>query len=348
MTIRAHGRQFMADITIKGQRYRPLFDTAQAAEAWELEARAANLKGLPIPGFEAGNQRHEAAGSGGIKTLGALIDHVEKTQWANAKGRKELVGCAWRFAKWAGPDLPPSAVLTSAKVDEYVAHLIGTQRSGATVNRRLSAVSVLAKTAKKLRLIPELPEIEQQREGQGRIRFFTREEEDAVLNLLRHWGQDQWAHLFGFLVDTGARLGEAEKVTWADLQNGRLVTFWDTKSGRSRTIPMTVRARAAVEAARALQPLSKGPFAGLSRPALRGIWDRLRATLPFMGEETVIHTWRHTCASRLVQAGWDIRRVKEWMGHESINTTMRYAHLAPADLEAMVGALEPKLRVVAA
>ena len=45
-----------------------------------------------------------------------------------------------------------------------------------------------------------------------------------------------------------------------------------------------------------------------------------------------LHTYWHTCASRLVQGGVDIRRIRDWMGHTTIQTTMIYAHLAPTDL----------------
>lgn len=41
------------------------------------------------------------------------------------------------------------------------------------------------------------------------------------------------------------------------------------------------------------------------------------------------HLLRHTFASRLVQAGVPLRTVAGWMGHTTIQTTMRYAHLAP-------------------
>ena len=51
-------------------------------------------------------------------------------------------------------------------------------------------------------------------------------------------------------------------------------------------------------------------------------------------------TLRHTCASRLVQAGVGLPVVKEWLGHKTNSLTMRYAHLAPKNLLDMVHVLE--------
>ena len=51
------------------------------------------------------------------------------------------------------------------------------------------------------------------------------------------------------------------------------------------------------------------------------------------------HDIRHTFASRLVMAGVDIYTVNELMGHAVISVTQRYAHLAPARLQAAVDTL---------
>jgi len=56
--------------------------------------------------------------------------------------------------------------------------------------------------------------------------------------------------------------------------------------------------------------------------------------------EFCIHALRHTCASRLVNAGVDLYVVKELLGHSSIQITERYAHLNPVKLVQAMEVLE--------
>lgn len=74
---------------------------------------------------------------------------------------------------------------------------------------------------------------------------------------------------------------------------------------------------------------------------MRYVWDRARSHLGFINDEHFVpYIRRHTCASRLVQRGVPINVVKEWLGHKSIQMTMRYAHLAPNNLKAAADALD--------
>jgi integrase len=53
------------------------------------------------------------------------------------------------------------------------------------------------------------------------------------------------------------------------------------------------------------------------------------ATRAGLNEETFnLKTFRSTYATRMLRAGFDVRTVQHWMGHKSLETTMRY--LAPA------------------
>jgi site-specific recombinase XerD len=39
------------------------------------------------------------------------------------------------------------------------------------------------------------------------------------------------------------------------------------------------------------------------------------------------HTWRHTAAVHLLEAGVDVNVIRGWLGHVSLNTTNRYAEI---------------------
>ncbi|HDZ01945.1 MAG TPA: hypothetical protein ENH52_10875 [Nitrospirae bacterium] len=52
------------------------------------------------------------------------------------------------------------------------------------------------------------------------------------------------------------------------------------------------------------------------------------------------HDMRHTFATRLVQNGVDLYKVKELLGHKTIAMTMRYAHHYPESLRSSVEILD--------
>ncbi len=62
----------------------------------------------------------------------------------------------------------------------------------------------------------------------------------------------------------------------------------------------------------------------------RFLYYRRLARLP---EGITFHNLRHTYASWLVIAGVDLYRVKKLLGHKSIESTMRYSHLAPHNIK---------------
>lgn len=224
------------------------------------------------------------------------------------------------------------------KLDYLVGCLRDRGNSNATINRKFAALSKLLKKAHKMGELRSLPEIKRLKERAGRIRFLEQEEEIALFQAIRSRSEDYY-RLAIFLVDTGARLGEAIGLRWNDIDGSR-VTFWITKSGRSRTIPLTNRVQGMLRAAR---PARGGPFLHIKQHQFRIVWHAAREECGLGDDADVVpHILRHTCASRLVRGGIDLRRVQTWLGHQTLQMTMRYAHLATRDLDACLPVLEQR------
>ena len=199
-------------------------------------------------------------------------------------------------------------------LDDLIGKLRERGNSNATINRKMAALSKLLRKAYKMGDIHSLPEFRRQKERAGRIRFLEYGEEDRLFAAIKARCEDSY-RLCTFLVDTGCRLGEALGLIWNDIQ-GHRVSFWITKSGRSRTIPLTLRAEEALRVDPAV--VRKGPFAMLSAVRFRTIWNEAKAEVGLGSDDQVVpHILRHTCASRLVQGGIDIRRVQMWLGHQN-------------------------------
>lgn len=191
----------------------------------------------------------------------------------------------------------------------------------ATINRYLAIISKACTEAVRRGKIGRRPEFPYRKESKGKLRWITKVEEAELMEACdKLWNREDANHmiaLINVLVDTGCRLTEVLKT--AKLSGLTQITLHDTKNGQSRSIPLTERAQVF---------LPKLP--NWTAMQAIGRFSRLRdfCDMP----DVTLHTLRHTCASRLVQAGMDLYRVKEWLGHSSITVTQRYSHLSPTHL----------------
>ena len=76
----------------------------------------------------------------------------------------------------------------------------------------------------------------------------------------------------------------------------------------------------------------------LTRNSIKwAFWRHTRAAgLP----EIRFHDLRHSFASQLVSAGRPLREVQELLGHQSMQVTLRYAHLAPERMRDAIDVLD--------
>ena len=178
--------------------------------------------------------------------------------------------------------------------------------------------------------------------SKGRVRFVSDLEENQMLDWYDRTGRESFADLVKFYIDTGFRKSEAFRLRFNDLdfKTGR-ITVWESKTNNPRTVKMTNRVRGVLERlSRYTNEYDAVVFRHVSERKFYRAWLEMREAIG-LGEDKqfVIHTLRHTCATRLLGSGVDIRTVMQWMGHSSIEQTQRYAHFIPSKLDDAADAL---------
>lgn len=276
-------------------------------------------------------------------TLGEAVAATIEDVWSQGRSLQAASLNAAAAKKFFGASTTLDRI-TAERLQEWVKELRKLGNSNATINRKLACVSRVMTHAKDMgRLVGDKPKVKRQREGLGRIRWITAEEETAIFQLLTQWGKQDAHDLVAVGLDMGMRPGRSELMRFTardvNLQTG-MVSIWQNKTDHPRSVPMTTRARAVIERRSKVHP--SGPLFPYDKEWLRYTWDRVKTTLGLAEDEEFIpYAMRHTFASRLVQRGCHINVLKQLMGHKSIQTTMRYAHLAPHNLAGAVALLEP-------
>lgn len=338
MAIRQKGTKWQVDVTVRGQRApRVSCDTKPEAQRVEAEFRSKLLAGVN-PAMLAPTAEGVTAPSG---TLMELVNATHRSRWANSKGESTAVMNASAWANELGDEFPV-ADLSPAVVSEVCDEWAKRGNKPSTINRKLAALSMMLKVAEERGMIEKVFRLPRRKEYEGRLRWFSEQEAESLIGCA---GYDPMLEaVFIIALETGMRLGEILSLTRKDVDyETGLIMLGSTKGNKRRSIPMTQRARNAMYRLTKRKGVGFGPMVPgyiNSRHISRVIaaWKRQQG-LP-EDDEACFHTFRHTTCSRLVQRGVPINVVMRFMGHTVIETTMRYAHLAPDSLEQAKAALE--------
>lgn len=267
------------------------------------------------------------------------VDMCYEARWKHCKDAKRAYGRAMNLAKLVGDR--QLGEITEYVVADIVLELERRNVTSSTVNRFFAALKTLLRHHKQ-----PWDFIKLRKERKGRIRTISREEEQVILSLLREtnhskrrWYYPEIADLVEVLVDTGLRLSEALDLNYEDVNyEANLLTIWINKGDRPRSIPMTTRVKRILTQRQVLNDIQPFPYKSYQA---ENAWRWVRKQMKLdQDHEYIIHALRHTCASRLVNAGIDLYVVKEWLGHSTIQVTEKYAHLSPNKLAHAATVLE--------
>jgi len=153
-------------------------------------------------------------------------------------------------------------------------------------------------------------------------------------SLVEHAYGDRMTPLVTLSLKTGMRRGEAFDLQWEEVDfENHLITIRGeiAKSSKTRHIPLSPKAHQALESWK--KQVNKAE--GRVFPANDG--GRLnnvnKSWASILQRASIInfrwHDMRHDFASKLVMRSVPLNTVRELCGHADLNTTLRYAHLAP-------------------
>lgn len=252
------------------------------------------------------------------------------------------------------------ADLTFDRVVKFLRHL-ETERHNhiRTRNQRLAALHTLfeyiaARSPETLVVCQQVAAIPMKRVAPAETRFLERDEVERLLRALPRDGRLALRDraLLLFLYNTGARAQEV-----ADLRAGHLDlgehprVRLHGKGDKWRTCPLWQQTAELLSALLATSGPAPEPeaavFTAHGQPLTRfGIYKIVRRHAagfddPRTGRRISPHTFRHTAAIHLLEAGVEVNVIRGWLGHADLSTTNRYAEINTKTKQAALRALEP-------
>ena len=229
--------------------------------------------------------------------------------------------------------------ITTGQVEQLLQELRKT-RSGPTVNRfRTALSSVFTYAIRQARVqVNPVSRVPRYKDSEKRERYLEDDEEIALRQIIREYCPEREVE-FDLALHTGIRRGEQFSLCWEGVDLKRKVITIRRVETLTKTGYREVELNdTAIAALGELHARSNGsPRVCWSEGCYARCVEWFDNCVEVAGIENFTwHDLRHTFASRLVMASVDLASVQRWLGHKSILTTMRYAHLAPSHRHAQI------------
>jgi len=276
------------------------------------------------------------------RTLTELLDrYLSEHAARRANARRELTSVKNLKAFFGTPTLEH---VTPKRIVAYKNQRYADGVKPATINRELASLKKAFNLARReWEWCDDNPvcRVSMEQEHNTRDRWLTIDEEARVVSAAPAWLRE----LMVFAIHTGMRQGEILGLTWAGVDLfRRTVTVFKAKNGERRTIPLNQTGLELLKhkcGSRSVETELVFPSAAQTRLNASNISRSLNLALEKAKmTDFHFHDLRHTCATRMVQAGVDLYKVQRLLGAQFPIMTQRYAHHYPESLRDGVEALD--------
>lgn len=240
--------------------------------------------------------------------------------------------------------------IRKTKVDSFRIFLFEHGYKPGTINKMLYALGHILKQAMDDEIIDKVPNIDKASTGNNRYGRFYKDEVDRIFDT--EW-KDKRLYMINYLAfNTGMRMGELMALKREDINldegtinvnksynHKRHIIQNGTKTGVIRTVVLSDTALNGLKnylkshPFQLVFPSDNDPDRPIGHDA---ILKSLKETLYKIGiteeerkrRNLVFHSWRHTCNSKMIEAGIQETMVQYFMGHaiQSGNMTRHYLH----------------------
>lgn len=344
MAVRKIKKSWWIDFYVEGFRYRKRSpeNTKAGAEAYEAVLRAKLARGEPInktPGDK--QQTFEQFARQWFEDY--VMPNNKFSEQRSKKGilQNHLIPFFGHLQL---------GEITTHHVEQFKASQVKSGFSNKSIKNRLAVLSKCLSCAHDwLNLSTSLPNITWLKCPPPKTDYLSPEECDLLLANT----DGIFKEMILMTLRTGMRQGEIKGLQWASInwQNQTIAvrhsycdvrkTLDTPKSNKERYIPLDIDLYAALyKRKKATGHVFLDGNKKWNSPRLNA---RLAKACEKAGMRKITwHTLRHTFATHLAMKGVPLNTVQTLLGHSTITTTMRYAHVAPSTLQDAIRLLNPK------
>jgi integrase/recombinase XerD len=287
----------------------------------------------------------------------AYENYLSKVKQASSNTVASYLRDIRQFAEWLQVNEDISVVdATQLNIGEYLSHLEGEGRSGATVSRNLASLKNFYAYLVSTGFVEKTPVIDIHIDrGEKKLpQILTGREIELLL------AQPACLDAKGFrdkamlevMYATGIRVSELIELNVEDV-NLDLGILKCNSSKKTRAIPIYPGALRAlsvylkdIRSSLIASNEEKALFVNIngSRMSRQGFWKILKhyQAAAHIDKEITPHTLRHSFAVHLLENGADIGSVQELMGHSDISSTQMYTHMINQKLKSVYEKCHPK------